>query len=74
MNKSLKEILENRNKTRKKMNKIILDLKEKVESINKTQTEGNVAVRNLRTLKGTLEASLTNKIQEKEDSQAIKIQ
>lgn len=38
-----------------------------VESINKTQTEGNVAVRNFRTLIGTLEASLTNKIQEKKD-------
>jgi hypothetical protein len=44
MNKSLQELQENTNKS-KKINKTIQDLKLKIEEINKTQTRGILEIK-----------------------------
>jgi hypothetical protein len=45
MNKSLKEILENRIKLMNKINKTVQNLKMEIETIKKTQTEGTMEMK-----------------------------
>ena len=52
MNQSLKEDYENTNKQWEEMNKTIQDLKQEIESIEKSQTEGNLEMKNLETQTG----------------------
>ena len=46
------------------MDKTVQNIKVEIESIKKTQIEGNLEMINLANQTGTLEASLTNKIQD----------
>jgi prefoldin subunit 5 len=49
------------------MNKTILDLKRKVDTINKTQSEATLEIETLGKRYGTIDASISNRIQEMED-------
>jgi predicted nucleic acid-binding Zn-ribbon protein len=49
------------------MNKTILDLKSKVETIKKTQNEETLEIETLEKKSGTIDASISNKIQEMEE-------
>ena len=46
------------------MNKTILDLKRKVDTIIKTQTEATLEIETLGKKSGTIDASITSRIQE----------
>jgi uncharacterized coiled-coil protein SlyX len=49
------------------MNKTILDLKRKVDTIKKTQSEAMVEIETLGGKSGTIDASINNRIQEMEE-------
>jgi methyl-accepting chemotaxis protein len=65
---SLKEIEENTGKKVKELNKVIQDLKVEVETIKKTQMEANLEMENLGKRSGITVESITNRIQEIEES------
>jgi chromosome segregation ATPase len=80
-NNSLKEIQENTSKELRvliekqentskevmEMNKTILDLKREVDTIKKTQSEATLEIENQGKKSGTIDASITNRIQEMEE-------
>ena len=49
------------------MNKTILDLKSEVDTIKKTQNEAMLEIETLRKKSGTIDASISNRIQEMEE-------
>jgi predicted nucleic acid-binding Zn-ribbon protein len=49
------------------LNKTIQDLKREVETIKKTQSEATLEMENLGKKSGTIDASISNRIQEMED-------
>jgi hypothetical protein len=49
------------------MNKTILDLKREVDTIKKTQTEGTLETETLGKESGTIDASISKRIQEMEE-------
>jgi hypothetical protein len=69
---SLKELQENTIKQAKEMNKTIQDLKMEIETIKKSQRETTLEIENLGKRSGFI-ASITNRIQEKKESQVHKI-
>lgn len=68
MIKSLKEMYENTNMHWKEMNKTIQDLKMDLEVIRKIQTETFLEMENLAKHKGTIDSSITNRLQETEEN------
>ena len=60
-------------KTTKQLKETIQDLKMEEEAIQKTQTQGTLEMKNVIKQTGTAHASITNRLQEMEDSQALKI-
>jgi hypothetical protein len=69
----LKEKQENTSKQVMEMNKTILGLKRKVDTIKKTQNETTLEIEALGKKSGTIHASTSNRIQEMEESQVQKI-
>jgi chromosome segregation ATPase len=65
--KSLKELQENTIKQVMELNKTIQDLKMKVETIKKTQRETTLQIETLGKKSGTIDMSISNRIQEKEE-------
>jgi chromosome segregation ATPase len=63
----LKEKEENTSKQVMKMNKTILDLKREVDTIKKTQSKAKLEIETLGKKSGTIDASISNKIQEMEE-------
>ena len=63
----LKEKQENTSKQVMEMNKTILDLKREVDTIKKTQSEAMLEIETLGKKSGTIDASISNKIQEMEE-------
>ena len=63
----LKEKQENTSKQVMEMNKTILDLKRKVDTIKKTQSEATLEKETLGKKSGTIDASISNRIQEMEE-------
>jgi DNA-binding FrmR family transcriptional regulator len=49
------------------LNKTIQDLKREVDTINKTQSEATLEIENLGKKSGTIDASISNRIQEMEE-------
>ena len=49
------------------MNKTILELKREVDTIKKTQSEATLEIENLGKKSGTIDASISNRIQEMEE-------
>ena len=49
------------------MNKPILDLKREVDTIKKTQSEATLEIKTLGKISGTIDASISNRIQEMEE-------
>jgi prefoldin subunit 5 len=49
------------------MNKTILDLKREVDTIKKTQSEGTLEIETLGKKSGTIDESISNRIQEMEE-------
>jgi prefoldin subunit 5 len=49
------------------MNRTILDLKRKVDTIKKTQSEATLQIENLGKKFGNIDASISNRIQEMEE-------
>ena len=49
------------------MNKIILDLKKEVDTIKKTESEATLVIETLGKKSGTIDASISNRIQEMEE-------
>jgi predicted nucleic acid-binding Zn-ribbon protein len=49
------------------MNKTILDIKRKVDTIKKTQSEATLEIETLGKKSGTIDASISNRIQEIEE-------
>ena len=72
--KSLKELQENTTKHRKDLNKTIEDLKMEIKTIQKSQRETTLEIENLGKKSGVTNASITDRIQETEESQVQKIQ
>ena len=64
---SLKELQENTTKQVMELNKTFQDLKREVETIKKTQSETTVEIENLGKKSGTIDASISNRIQEMEE-------
>ena len=64
INKPLKEIQENTSNQVKELNKSIQDLKIEVETIKKSQRETTLEIENLGKKSGSIDASITNRIQE----------
>jgi chromosome segregation ATPase len=62
--KSLKELQENQTKKLMELNKTIQDLKREVDTINKTQIEATLEIETLGKKSGTIDASISNRIQE----------
>jgi hypothetical protein len=62
--KSLKELQENMTKQVMKMNKNILDLKREVDTKKKTQSEATLEIETLGKKSGTIDTSISNRIQE----------
>ena len=50
------------------MNKTILDLKREVDTIKKTQSEATVEIETLGKTSGTVDASISNRIQEMKEN------
>ena len=50
------------------MNKTILDIKRKVDTIKKTQSEATLEIETLGKKSGTIDASISNRIQEMEEN------
>jgi prefoldin subunit 5 len=65
--KSLKELQENTTKQVMELNKTIQDLKREVDTIKKTQSEATLEIENLGKKSGTIDASISNRIQEMEE-------
>jgi chromosome segregation ATPase len=63
----VKEKQENTSKQVMEMNKTILDLKREVDTIKKTQSEATLEVETLGKKSGTIDASISNRIQEMEE-------
>ena len=49
------------------MNKTILDIKREVDTIKKTQSEATLEIETLRKKSGTIDVSISNRIQEMEE-------
>ena len=67
INNSLKEIQENTSKQEKKLNKNIKNLKMEVETIKKSQRETTKEIEILGKKSGTIDVSISNRIQEMEE-------
>ena len=67
INNSLKEIQENTSTQVKELNKTIQDLKMNVETIKKSQGETSLEIENLGKKSETIDANITNRIQEIEE-------
>jgi hypothetical protein len=68
--KELQVLIEKQKNTSKQMmeiNKIILDLKREVDTIKKTQSESTLEIETLGKKSGTLDVSISNRIQEIEE-------
>ena len=65
--KSLKELQENTTKQVMELNKTIQDLKREVDTIKKTQSETKLEIETLGKKSGTIDASISNRIQEIEE-------
>jgi chromosome segregation ATPase len=65
--KPLKELQQNRTKQVIELNKIIQDLKREVDTIKKTQSETRLEIETLGKKSGTIDVSISNRIQEMED-------
>jgi hypothetical protein len=65
--KSLKELQENSTKQVMELNKTIQDLKMEVETMKKTQKETTLEIETLGKKSGTIDASISNRIQEMEE-------
>jgi chromosome segregation ATPase len=65
--KSLKELQENTTKEVMELNKTIQDLKMEVERIKKTQRETTLEIETLGKKSGTIDVSISNRIQEMEE-------
>jgi chromosome segregation ATPase len=65
--KSLKEFQENTTKQVMELNKTIQDLKREVDTIKKTQSETTLEIETLGKKSGTIDASISNRIQEMEE-------
>jgi chromosome segregation ATPase len=65
--KSLKELQENITKRVMELNKTIQDLKREVETIKKTQSETTLEIKTLGKKSGTIDVSISNRIQEIEE-------
>ena len=65
--KSLKELQENTTKQAMGLNKTIQDLKMEVETIKKTQRETTLEIETLGKKSGTIDVSISNRIQEMEE-------
>jgi chromosome segregation ATPase len=63
----LKEKQENTSKQVMEMNKTILDLKREVDTIKKTQSEETLEIETLGKKYGTIDVSISNRIQEMEE-------
>jgi chromosome segregation ATPase len=63
----LKEIQENTTKQVMELNKTIQDLKREVETITKTQSETTMEIENPEKKSGTIDVSISNRIQEMEE-------
>jgi chromosome segregation ATPase len=63
----LKEKQENTSKEVMEMNKTILELKREVDTIKKTQSEAMLEIQTLVKKSGTIDASISNRIQEMEE-------
>jgi chromosome segregation ATPase len=64
---SLKELQENTTKQAMKLNKTIQDLKREVETIKKSQRETTLEIETLGKKSGTIDVSISNRIQEMEE-------
>jgi hypothetical protein len=64
----LKGLQENTSKQAKEMNKTIEDLKMEIETIKKSQRESNLELENLGKKSGVIDASITNRIQERREN------
>jgi DNA anti-recombination protein RmuC len=71
--KFLKELQENTTKQGMELNKSIQDLKKEVETMKKTQRETHLEIEILGKKSGAIDASITNRIKEREESQVQKI-
>jgi hypothetical protein len=58
---------ENTSKQKTEMNKNILDLKREVDTIKKTQSEATLGIETLGKKSGTIDASISSRIQEMEE-------
>jgi chromosome segregation ATPase len=65
--KSIKELKENTTKQAMELNKTIQDLKKKVETMKKTQSETNQGIETLGKKSGTIDVSISNRIQKMEE-------
>jgi hypothetical protein len=65
--KSLKDLQENKTKQMMEVNKTIQDLKWEVDTIKKTQSESTLEIENLGKKSGTIDAIISNRIQEMEE-------
>ena len=65
--KDIEEKQENTSKQVMEMNKTILDLKSEVDKIKETQNEAMLEIENLGKKSGTIDASISNRIQEMEE-------
>jgi chromosome segregation ATPase len=65
--KVLREKQENMNKQMMELNKTIQDLKKEVNTIKKTQSESMLEIEHLEKKSGTIDSSISNRIQEMED-------
>jgi chromosome segregation ATPase len=65
--KSLEALQENTNKQVKELNKTIQDLKLEVETIKKSQREKTLEIENLGKKSGTIDTSISNRIQAMEE-------
>ena len=72
INNALKEIQESTSKQMKELNKTIQDLKMEVETIKKTQRETTLEIEMLGKKSGTIDASISNRIQEENIVTTIK--
>jgi predicted nucleic acid-binding Zn-ribbon protein len=68
INNSLKEIKDNTSNQVKELNKTIQDLKMEVETIRKSQRDTTLEIENLGKKSGGIDTSITNRIQEIEES------
>jgi uncharacterized protein Yka (UPF0111/DUF47 family) len=65
--KSLKQLQENTNKQVMELNKTIQDLRRKIDTIKKTQSEATLEIETLGKKSGTIDLSISNRIQEMEE-------